>query len=54
MKRVAVVASSVLFFRNTVSILNWAGSMVAIAGTGLYGIATDKAASEAKAKAKAA
>lgn len=54
MKRVAVVASSVLFFRNTVSILNWAGSMVAIAGTGLYGIATDKAASEAKAEAKAA
>lgn len=51
MKRVAVVASSVLFFRNPVSVLNWAGSLIAIAGTGLYGIATDKAANEAKAKA---
>ena len=49
MKRVAIVASSVIFFRNPVSVLNWVGSFVAIAGTGLYGIATDKAANDAKA-----
>ena len=49
MKRVAVVASSVLFFRNPVGVLNWIGSGVAIAGTGLYGIASDKAAQKAKA-----
>lgn len=49
MKRVAVVASSVIFFRNPVSILNWVGSFAAIAGTGLYGLATDKATNDAKA-----
>ena len=49
MKRVAVVASSVLFFRNPVGLLNWIGSFVAIAGTGLYGIASDKASHKAKA-----
>ncbi|KAL4434461.1 hypothetical protein ABPG75_000902 [Micractinium tetrahymenae] len=55
MKRVAVVVSSVLFFKNPVSFMNWAGSMVAMLGTGLYSLAKQKAADEAKAaKAKAA
>ena len=53
MKRVAVVAASVLFIRNPVSLLNWVGSLIAIAGTGLYGLASDKAANEQK-HAKAA
>ncbi|KAL6777777.1 CGL51 [Auxenochlorella protothecoides x Auxenochlorella symbiontica] len=53
MKRVAVVASSVLFFRNPVSALNWIGSMLAIAGTGLYSLAKQKAGNDAK-KAKPA
>ena len=48
MKRVAVVVSSVLFFRNPVALLNWVGSGVAIFGTFLYSLAKDKAASEAK------
>ncbi len=51
MKRVAVVGSSVLFFRNPVGLLNWIGSFVAILGTGLYGLASDKAAASQKAKA---
>ncbi|DBA85788.1 hypothetical protein WJX77_003154 [Trebouxia sp. C0004] len=49
MKRVAVVVSSVLFFRNPVALLNWIGSGVAIFGTFLYSLAKDKAANEAKA-----
>ena len=49
MKRVAVVVSSVLFFRNPVGLLNWVGSGVAIAGTGLYGLASDKASQKGKA-----
>ncbi|EFN51371.1 hypothetical protein CHLNCDRAFT_28101 [Chlorella variabilis] len=53
MKRVAVVVSSVLFFKNPVSILNWVGSMVALLGTGLYSLAKQKASDEAKAQAKA-
>lgn len=53
MKRVAVVVSSVMFFRNPVSVLNWVGSGVAILGTYLYSLATDKAKAEAAAKAKA-
>jgi solute carrier family 35 protein E1 len=53
MKRVAVVVSSVLFFKNPVSITNWVGSMVALLGTGLYSLAKQKAGDEAKA-AKAA
>ena len=32
MKRVAVVVSSVIFFKNPVSPLNWAGSALAIFG----------------------
>jgi hypothetical protein len=48
MKRVAVVVSSVMFFRNPVAPLNWAGSFIAIAGTYLYSLATDKAAAEKK------
>lgn len=54
MKRVAVVVSSVMFFKNPVSIMNWAGSSIAILGTYLYTVATDKFAEEQKAKAKAA
>eukprot|EP00878_Enallax_costatus_P012145 GHUV01012681.1.p1 GENE.GHUV01012681.1~~GHUV01012681.1.p1 ORF type:complete len:232 (+),score=57.17 GHUV01012681.1:1237-1932(+) len=53
MKRVAVVVSSVMFFRNPVSLLNWVGSGVAILGTYMYSLATDKAKEEAK-KRKAA
>ena len=49
MKRVAVVVSSVLFFKNPVAMLNWVGSGVAIFGTFLYSLAKDKAANEAKA-----
>lgn len=48
MKRVAVVVSSVLFFKNPVAALNWIGSGVAIFGTFLYSLAKDKAANEAK------
>eukprot|EP00798_Chlamydomonas_sp_ICE-L_P015629 gene15629-21735_t len=53
MKRVVVVISSVLFFRNPVSILNWVGSATAILGTYLYTLASDKFTAEQKA-AKAA
>ncbi|KAK2079745.1 hypothetical protein QBZ16_002140 [Prototheca wickerhamii] len=53
MKRVAVVVSSVLFFRNPVSAMNWVGSLLAIAGTGLYSMAKQKASNDAK-KAKQA
>lgn len=53
MKRVAVVVSSVMFFRNPVSPLNWLGSAIAIAGTYLYSLASDRFAAEQKA-AKAA
>lgn len=53
MKRVAVVVSSVMFFRNPVSAANWAGSLVAIAGTYLYSLATDRhKAEKEKGKAK--
>lgn len=48
MKRVAVVVSSVLFFKNPVSAMNWVGSMVAMLGTGLYSAAKQKASDEAK------
>lgn len=50
MKRVAVVVSSVMFFRNPVSAMNWVGSAVAIIGTYLYSLATDKAKTEAAAR----
>ena len=50
MKRVAVVVSSVIFFKNPVSALNWVGSMIALLGTGLYSAAKQKAATEAKKK----
>lgn len=53
MKRVAVVVSSVMFFRNPVSPLNWLGSAVAILGTYLYSLAMDKYNREKK-KAQAA
>lgn len=39
MKRVAVVVTSVMFFKNPVSPLNWFGSFVAIFGTYLYSVA---------------
>ncbi|KXZ52402.1 hypothetical protein GPECTOR_9g446 [Gonium pectorale] len=54
MKRVAVVVSSVMFFRNPVAPLNWAGSFIAIAGTYLYSLATERYAAEKKAAAAAA
>jgi len=50
MKRVAVVVSSVMFFKNPVSLMNWVGSSVAILGTYLYSVASDKFAAEQKAK----
>mmetsp|Transcript_30888 Transcript_30888/g.42811 ORF Transcript_30888/g.42811 Transcript_30888/m.42811 type:complete len:414 (-) Transcript_30888:321-1562(-) len=55
MKRVVVVVSSVMFFKNPVSPLNWVGSALAIAGTFWYSQAKDahskslKAAKEATA-----
>jgi solute carrier family 35 protein E1 len=54
MKRVAVVVSSVIFFQNPVSPMNWLGSMLALLGTGLYSAAKQKAASEASARAATA
>lgn len=54
MKRIAVVLSSVLFFRNPVSALNWVGSMVAMLGTGLYSLAKQRATEEARVAAAAA
>jgi solute carrier family 35 protein E1 len=53
MKRVVVILSAVLFFRNPVSPLNWVGSAVAILGTYLYSIAMDRYNDEKK-RAKAA
>lgn len=53
MKRVAVVVTSVMFFRNPVSPMNWLGSAIAIFGTYLYSVATDKEKTD-KAKAKEA
>jgi solute carrier family 35, member E1 len=50
MKRVAVVVSSILFFKNPVSAMNWVGSMIAMLGTGLYSAAKQKASDEAKKK----
>jgi solute carrier family 35 protein E1 len=50
MKRVAVVVSSVIFFKNPVSAMNWIGSMIALLGTGLYSAAKQKAGNEAAAK----
>lgn len=41
-KRVAVVVSAVLFFRNPVSPLNWVGSALALMGTWLYSLATQE------------
>ena len=48
MKRVAVVVSSVIFFKNPVSAMNWIGSLIAMLGTGLYTAAKQKASDEAK------
>lgn len=48
MKRVAVVVSSVIFFQNPVSPMNWLGSMLALLGTGLYSAAKQKASEDAK------
>ena len=36
MKRVVVILSSVAFFKNPISMLNWCGTAMAIAGTFLY------------------
>ncbi|KAG2451660.1 hypothetical protein HYH02_003440 [Chlamydomonas schloesseri] len=54
MKRVAVVVSSVMFFKNPVSAMNWVGSFIAILGTYLYSLATDRYADEKKKAAAAA
>ena len=48
MKRVAVVISSILFFRNPVSALNAIGSSIAVLGTLLYSLAKGKAAENKK------
>ena len=48
MKRIAVVVSSVMFFRNPVSLMNWLGSAIAILGTYLYSLATEHHAAEQK------
>lgn len=40
MKRVAIIVTSVAFFKNPVSLLNWAGSAVAVFGTYWYSAAT--------------
>lgn len=48
MKRVVVVVSSVIFFRNPVGLMNWLGSAIAILGTYLYSLATDKYNAEKK------
>jgi solute carrier family 35 protein E1 len=42
-----------MFFKNPVSMLNWVGSGVAILGTYLYSLATDKAKNESKKTGKA-
>ena len=39
MKRVAVILSSVAFFRNPISLLNWIGTAMAIGGAYLYSYA---------------
>jgi len=49
MKRVAVVVSSVLFFKNPVTFLNWVGSFIAIIGTLLYSLAVQKEKAEKQA-----
>lgn len=42
-----------MFFKNPVSLMNWVGSTIAILGTYLYSVASDKFAEEQKAaKAK--
>lgn len=48
LKRVSVVVSSIIFFANPVSPLNWAGSIMALLGTGLYSAAKQKANDEKK------
>lgn len=48
MKRVAVVISSILFFKNPISLLNGIGSSVAVLGTLLYSLAKGKAAEDKK------
>jgi len=42
MKRVAVIISSIMFFKHPVSLLNGIGSSVAVLGTLLYSIARNK------------
>lgn len=48
MKRVAVVISSILFFRNPVTLLNAVGSTIAVLGTLLYSLAKGKATGDKK------
>eukprot|EP00241_Pyramimonas_parkeae_P005673 CAMPEP_0114245876 /NCGR_PEP_ID=MMETSP0058-20121206/12147_1 /TAXON_ID=36894 /ORGANISM="Pyramimonas parkeae, CCMP726" /LENGTH=407 /DNA_ID=CAMNT_0001358993 /DNA_START=242 /DNA_END=1465 /DNA_ORIENTATION=+ len=54
MKRVVVVISSVMFFKNPVSPLNWVGSALAIFGTFWYSQAKDAHSKALKEKAAAA
>jgi len=54
MKRIVVIVSSVIFFRNPVSPLNWFGSALAIAGTYWYSMAKDADGKAKKAAAAAA
>ena len=51
MKRVFVVISTVLFFGNPMTPLNWLGTGIAILGTLLYSLAKNKASNAEKAKA---
>jgi solute carrier family 35 protein E1 len=48
LKRVSVVVASIIFFANPVSAMNWAGSIMALLGTGVYSAAKQKAADEKK------
>ena len=46
LKRVSVVVASIVFFANPVSRMNWAGSIMALLGTGVYSAAKQKANEE--------
>ena len=50
LKRVSVVVASIIFFANPVSPMNWAGSIMALLGTGLYSAAKQKANDEKQRK----
>ena len=49
MKRVVVIVSSVIFFRNFVAPMNWAGTAAALAGAYAYTVAKRMDAEKKKA-----